>query len=191
MTAPSSAADLRVALDLLLQEHTYLAGQAIGPVIAGQTAQADAAASVLDANTQQLGALVGSVYGQQTQQSFVQLWRRHLSDYVQYAQAGLKSDTATQQLAREDLLQYAQDTDTLLSGVNPDLPPGSIASGLTMHVEGTLQVIDALEAKDYVTAFTLGKQGADMTAMLGDPLASAIAQQFPAQFPSAVGSPQG
>jgi hypothetical protein len=175
--------DLRVVLDTLLEEHTYLAGQAIAPVIANQPDEAAAAASVLDANTQELGTLIGTVYDTQTQQTFLQLWRRHLADYVQYAQAGLNGDTATQQQARQDLLEFAQDTDTLFSSVNPSLPAGTVGTGLTMHVLGTLQVIDALEAKDYPTAFGLGKAGADMTAMLGDPLAVAMASQFPDRFP--------
>jgi hypothetical protein len=72
--------------------------------------------------------------------------------------------------------------DTFMTGANPDLPSGTVGDGLTMHVQGTLQVIDALEAKDYMTAFNLANQGADMTASLGDPLASAIAQPMPDQF---------
>jgi hypothetical protein len=104
---------------------------------------------VLDANTQELGNVFGTVYDQQTQQDFVQLWRRHLTDYVLYAQAGLNADSATQQQARQDLLQFVQDTDNLFTSVNPDLPAGTMSSGLTMHVQGTLQAIDALEAKDY------------------------------------------
>jgi hypothetical protein len=180
----TSEADLRVALDTLLMEHTYLAGQAIGPVLADQPAQAAAAASVLDANTQEMGNLLGAVYDQQTQQSFVRLWDRHLTDYVQYARAGMNGDAATQQQARADLLQFAQDMDSLLTGVNPDLPAGTVSAGLTMHVQGTLQVIDAMQAKDFPTAYQLGKSGADMTAMLGDPLALAIAQQYPDRFPA-------
>jgi len=179
-----SESDLRVVLNRLLEEHTYLAGQAIALVLDNQPAQAAAAASVLDANTQELGNVFGTVYDQQTQQDFVQLWRRHLTDYVQYAQAGLNADSATQQQARQDLLQFAQDTDNLFTSANPDLPAGTMSSGLTMHVQGTLQAIDALEAKDYPTAYALGKSGAGMTAMLGDPLAEAIAAQFPDRFPS-------
>ena len=57
-----------------------------------------------------------------------------------------------------------------------------------MHVQGTLQVIDTLEAKDYMTAFDLAKQGADMTASMGDPLASAIAQQKPDEFSAGFGT---
>jgi hypothetical protein len=182
LPALQSESDLRVALNRLLEEHTYLAGQAIAPVIADEPAQAAAAAALLDANTQELGNLLGAVYGQETQQAFVTLWRRHLTDYVQYARAGLNDDLATQQQARQDLLEFAQDTDNLLSSMNPDLPAGTVSTGLSAHVQGTLQVIDALEAKDYPTAFALAKTGADMTAVLADPLAVAIATQFPDRF---------
>jgi hypothetical protein len=126
--------------------------------------------------------VLGAVYDQQTQQAFLTLWRRHLTDYVQYARAGQNGDIATQQLVRQDLLEFAQATDNLLSSMNPDLPAGVVSTGLSMHIQGTLQVIDALEAKDYATAFTLAKTGANMTAMLGDPLAVAIAAQFPDRF---------
>ncbi len=182
VTMPQTEADLRVTLDTLLQEHTYLAGNAIAPVVAGDQAQAAAAQTVLDQNTQQLGQLFGSLYGPEAQQTFLQLWRRHIADYVQYAQAESNHDSAKQDQARQDLLGFAQDMDQFLTTNNPSLAPGTVASGLTMHVQGTTQVIDALEAKDYATAFNLAKQGADMTSDLGDPLASAIAEEMPNQF---------
>jgi hypothetical protein len=182
---PTTEADLRVTLETLLQEHTYLAGNAIAPMIEGNQPAAQAAATVLDQNTQQLGALFGQLYGPETQGAFVPLWRRHITDYVVYAQAGLAGDATAQQQARQDLLQFAQDLDGFLSEATPTLPAGTIADGMTMHVQGTMQVIDALEAKDYSTAFNLAKQGADMTASLGEPLAAAIAQQLPEQFAAA------
>jgi hypothetical protein len=101
---------------------------------------------------------------------------------VPYAQAESNHDSAKQDQAGQDLLGFAQDMDQFLTTNNPSLAPGTVASGLTVHVQGTTRVIDAPEAKDYATAFNLAKQGADMTSDLGDPLASAIAQEMPNQF---------
>jgi hypothetical protein len=180
-----SASDLRTVLDTLLTEHTYLAGQTTGALLGGRMDEAQAAAMTLDVNAQEIAGLIGSIYGQPAQQQFLSLWRRHLADYAQYAQATPQADVTSRSRAREDLVSFAQDLDAFISSANPNVPAGSLVDGLTKHVEGTLDVIDAQSARDYPRAFTLAKQGADMTAMLGDPLAVAIAQQFPEEFPTA------
>jgi hypothetical protein len=182
---PKTASDLRTVLDTLLTEHTYLAGQTTGALLGGRMDEAQAAAMTLDVNAQEIAGLIGSVYGQPAQQQFLSLWRRHLADYALYAQATPQADATNRSQARQDLVSFAQDLDVFISSANPNIAAGSLADALTKHVEGTLDVIDAQASKEYPRAFTLAKQGADMTAMLGDPLAAAIAQQFPDEFPMA------
>jgi hypothetical protein len=50
-------------------------------------------------------------------------------------------------------------------------------------------VIDAQAARDFETAYTLTKQGLDHAHMMGDPLAMAVARQFPERFPGDPMSP--
>ncbi len=183
-----SESDLRVALNNLLQEHTLLAGMAADALVGNRQPAAQAAATVLDANSQELAGLVGSFYGTDQQQQFLQLWRRHIADYAQYAQATTVGDEASKDAARQDLNGFVQDFDNFFSSANPNIAPGSLVQPMSMHTMGTLQVIDALGAKDYMTAFTMGKAGAEMAAQMGDPLSVAIAAQFPGQFTAVTAS---
>jgi uncharacterized protein YcfL len=180
-----SPSDLRVAMNSLLLEHTLLAGMTADAIVGQRQSAAQAAATVLDSNSQELAQLVGSFYGSDAQQQFLTLWRRHISDYATYSQATVANDQASKDSARQDLNGFVQDFDTFFSSANPNIQPGSLVQPMTMHVMGTLQVIDALGAKDYMTAYSLGKAGAEMSAQMGDPLSTAIVAQFPDQFTSA------
>ena len=177
-----SESDLRVALNTLLMEHTFLAGMTADALVGGRQSAAQAAATGLDSNSQELAQLVGSFYGSDSQQQFLTLWRRHISDYAQYSQATVANDQSGKDAARQDLNGFVQDFDSFFSSANPNIQPGSLVQPMTMHVMGTLQVIDALGNKDYATAYSMGKAGAEMSAQMGDPLAVAIVAQFPNQF---------
>lgn len=60
----SPAADLRTTLNLMLAEHTQLAGAAVNGALKGNTAEFEAAAGALDGNSEDLASAVGSVYGE-------------------------------------------------------------------------------------------------------------------------------
>ncbi len=108
--------------------------------------------------------------------------RRHIADYAQYVNATTSGDRARKDAARQDLNGFVQDFDSFFSTVNPNVAAGSLVQPMTTHTVGTLQVIDALGARDYLTAYTTGKAGAEMAAQMGDQLSTAIASQFPDQF---------
>jgi hypothetical protein len=163
MPLPPSAEAFRIQFDLMLHEHTYLAGSTTDALVNGRREEFLSAQAILDANSVELARSFGALYGPAAEARFLQGWKRHIQDYELYAQAAMHGSDSQKQQARAALLD---------------------------HVHGTLDVIDAQVAKDLPRAFTLGRQGALMTANeLGDPLALAIVRQFPGRFPGDANAP--
>lgn len=177
------AEDLRTALNNLLQEHVYLAGTATGAALGGRDAEFKAAADTLDRNSVELSKLIGAAYGTPAEQTFLELWRKHIGFFVDYTQGLAANDTAKKQKAMSDLDGYRRDFDAFITGANPNLPKGAVAELLTPHVMMLESAIDAQAAKDPVKAFMQLKATADQAQNIGDPLAAAIAKQFPEKFP--------
>ena len=175
----SKAADLRVTLNNLLGSHVYLAGLPVRMALGGSDPGFKAGIATLDKNSVELSKAIGSVYGTAAEARFLELWRAHLGMFVAYTQAVAKNDAAGKTKALADLDGYRADFDAFLSGANPNLPKGAVASLLVMHVTGISKAIDLLAAKDYASAYPQLKTAEDHSIMIADPLAEAIVTQFP------------
>ena len=175
----SKAADLRVTLNNLLGSHVYLAGLPVRMALGGSDPGFKAGLATLDKNSVELSKAIGSVYGTAAEARFLELWRAHLGMFVAYTQAVAKNDAAGKTKALADLDGYRADFDAFISGANPNLPKGAVASLLVMHVTGISKAIDLLAAKDYASAYPQLKTAEDHSMMIADPLAEAIVIQFP------------
>ena len=180
--AASKASDLRVALNLLLDEHVQIVGFATGAALSGNDAGFQAAAKTLDTNTVGLGDAIGSVYGDAAKTTFLELWRKHIGFFVSYTQATAKGDKAGQDKAVADLDGYRKDFDAFLSGANPNLPKGAVAELLIPHVTGIAGFVQAQNAKD-TSSFDKIETAANHSQKIADPLAEAIVKQMPTKFP--------
>ncbi len=179
--AASKASDLRVALNLLLDEHVQVVAFATGAAVSGNDAGFQAAAKTLDTNTVGLGDAIGSVYGDAAKTTFLELWRKHIGFFVNYTVATTKNDKAGQDKAVADLDGYRKDFDAFLSGANPNLPKGAVAELLIPHVTGIAGFVQAQNAKD-TSSFDKAETAANHSQKIADPLAEAIVKQFPAKF---------
>jgi hypothetical protein len=182
MMASNAATDLRVNLNLLTQEHVYLAGAATGAAIGGREAEFKSAAAELDENTVALSKMIGSVYGADAEQAFLGLWRAHIGFFADYAMGAATKDQAKQQKARADLDGYRNDIDAFLTGANPNLPKGAVAELFRAHVDHLTMAIDAQAAGDATKAYDTLHMAAGQSHMIADPLAAAIIAQFPEKF---------
>jgi hypothetical protein len=183
MTAGAmSASTLRVTLDTLFGEHVMLASAATGAALDGRKAEFEAAAAALDANSVDIARAVGAVYGQDAEQAFLPLWRRHIGFAVDYTVAVATKDQAKQQQAVAALIGYTQDFGAFLQAANPDLPKPVVADLVKHHVVTLKDVIDAQASKDFGRAYTAQRTAAAHMQMIGDPLAGAIVKQFPGRF---------
>jgi len=180
--AQSSAADLRTGLNQLFQEHIYLAGAATGAALGGRNAEFTAAAGALDANSMAIARAIGSVYGTDAESAFLPLWRRHIGFVVDYTTGLAAKDMPKQQKAVNELLGYTNDLAAFLSSANPNLPKMAVAELVKGHILSLKAAIDAQAAGDQEMAYMKLREAAGHMQMIGDPIAAAIAKQFPQKF---------
>lgn len=173
------SAVMRTSLATKLQEHAYLAGIATGDILGGGDAKASAEA--LDENSLELSRAIGAVYGDEAAGRFLQLWRQHISFFVDYTKAAAAGDTAKQDAARSALDAYRATFATFLSDANPKLSETAVAQDLGEHIDSLLVAIDAQVAKDPGQVNKLREAAMHMpeTGLL---IATGIAQQFPTKF---------
>jgi hypothetical protein len=178
-----SASDLRTGYNALLAEHVYLAAAATNAALGGRQAEFEAAAAALDGNSQDIATSIGSVYGADAEKAFLPLWRKHIGMAVDYTVGVATKDKPKQDKAVADLIGYTQDFGAFLAAANPNLPKDVVAELVKHHVVTLKGVIDPQAAGDQAKAFTALRTAAGHMAMIGDPLAGAIAKQFPAKYP--------
>jgi len=176
------ASELRSALNRLLQEHVYLAGAATGAALSGRDAEFKAAATALDGNGVDLSKKIGAVYGAHAESAFLSLWRRHIGFAVDYTTGVATKNKAKADGAVNALVNYSQDFAAFLSSANPNLPRNVVADLTKSHVVTLKDVIDAQYAKDATRTYQALRAAAGHMSMIADPLAAAIAKQFPDKF---------
>lgn len=170
---------MRTSLSAELQEHAYLAGILTAAMLGGGDTKG--AGEVLDENSVELSRAIAAVYGEETGDGFLDLWRRHVGLLGEYARAAAANDRAGMQAARSGLDGYRSDVGALLAGVNPKLTKAAVADDLGRHIDGLLAVVGAQAAKDPTQVAKLREAARQMPAT-GLRLATGIAQQFPGKF---------
>jgi hypothetical protein len=178
------AAGLKSALNTLFQEHVYLAAAATGAALGGREAEFKAAAGALDQNSVAISRAIGSVYGNDAEQAFLPLWRKHIGFAVDYTVGVAGNDKAKQDKAVNDLIGYTKDLGAFLNAANPNLPTTVVAELVQHHVVSLKSVIDAQAAKDPAKAYVALRAAAGHMQAIADPLADAIVKQFPDRFAS-------
>jgi hypothetical protein len=181
-TAPIPAAELRAKLNTLLQEHAYLAAGATNAALGGRQAEFQAAAGALDANSVDLSKAIGMAYGSGAEGAFLALWRKHIGFFVDYATGVATKDKAKQDRAVNDLVGYTQDFGAFLASANPNLSKAAVADLVKTHVLTLKDVVDAQGTGNQKKAYTALRSAASHMMMIADPLAIAIAKQFPDKF---------
>jgi hypothetical protein len=183
-TSTTKAAELRTKLNILLQEHVFLAAAATGAALGGRQAEFEAAATALDGNSLDLSRAIGSVYGPDAEKAFLPLWRKHIGFVVDYTTGVATKDQAKQDKAVADLVQYTKDFGAFINSASPSLPVDVVANLVKTHVLTLKAVIDAQAAGDQVKAYTELRKAASHMEMIADPLAETIVKQFPKKFAS-------
>jgi hypothetical protein len=176
----SAAADLRVTLDTLLGEHALLAIAATQKGYDGDP-DFEAAAAALDANSVDVANAIGSVYGDEAADTFLNgpsLWRDHISFFVDYTVALAKKDTAAQKEAVDNLIGYTGAFSGFLAQAT-GLPQAPLQEGVTEHVMQLKGALDAYAAGNYEKVARLTREAYAHMVMTGDTLTDAIVAQRP------------
>ncbi len=181
-SSASKAADLRADLVTLGVEHMTLTNQAVDGALDGSKTAA-ASATALYANGNDIGAAVGSVYGTDAQTTFDSVWKLHLDEFVKYAVADSKGDTAGKQAALDAISSgYTKPLSQYLAKANPNLPEATLESVLGDHVSMTATMIDYHVAGKYTEEAAELKTANQHIEGIFSTLAGAIVKQYPAKF---------
>ena len=181
--ATMAASDLRVTLDRLLGEHAVLAMLATQKGYSG-AADFEAIAAALDANSVEVSEAIGSVYGDEAAEQFLDgpsLWRDHIEFFVDYTVALAENDKAGQQEAVDNLTGYTGAFSGFLAQAT-GLPQDALQEGLTMHITQLKGALDAYAAGDYEEAYSLFREAYKHMVATGDTLAMGIVAQNPDMF---------
>lgn len=181
-TAFSPAIDLRITLDRLLGEHVYLAAIAMRARL-GTSGNLPAAADALAANSAELAATIGAIYGEGAETAFAGLWNDHTGLYLDYVAGAAEGDDAARQASLAGLRQYRSDFSDFLAGANPLLDAAGLESLLEMHTEHLIEQVGEYDEGDYAAAYETLRQAYEHSGELSAGLAGAIADQFPRLFP--------
>lgn len=175
------AADLRVLLNNLEQEHVSLASAATRAGFDGDASFA-AAAGALGKNTQSLSDAVGSVYGEEAGAQFKKIWESHIGFFVDYTVAAKKGDAAGMKQAVDNLGGYVEEIATFLSGANENLPKEAVKMLITEHVSLLKATVDAHGAGKYADSYAKEQETITQVHTVADAIAGAIVKQKPANF---------
>ncbi len=181
--ATTAAVDFRVALNQLLQEHLFLASFATDAALGGRNDEFAAAGDALNANGTDLGAAIGSIYGQEAEDEWNRIWSAHNGFFVDYTTGVATDDQAAKaDGAVNDLTTiYVPEFSAFLAGAT-GLPEDAITPLVTDHVLQTTAVVDAQESGDLTAAAAADRAAAMHMRMIGDALAPAIVESQPEAF---------
>ncbi|MGH2380031.1 MAG: copper amine oxidase N-terminal domain-containing protein [Candidatus Limnocylindria bacterium] len=180
----SPATDLRVTLDRLLGEHSYLAALAMRAVLR-DAADVPSAAEALAANSDELRDTIELIYGTAAGDAFAELWSIHVDAYVAYVTAIAADDAAAADLAIDELAEYQADFSAYVAEANPFLSGEAFEMLIATHTDHLVAQADAYATGDYAASYEVGREAYAHTGELSASLAGAIADQFPMRFPDA------
>jgi hypothetical protein len=172
---------LRLSLGRLLGEHLVLAAEAMRSGLV-ERVDASAAAASLDANSADLAAAIGKVFGADAQKAFADVWGRHVTAYLGYIDAIRDGDETARQAALESLHAYHITLADFLHSAIPSLGKSDLESLISHHVAALVNQVDAAAADDHVRAVTVTREAYAQMFVVGDALGVAIAAQFPERF---------
>ncbi|HKP61288.1 MAG TPA: hypothetical protein VJV78_31385 [Polyangiales bacterium] len=179
----SQAADLRVNLNLLLSEHMDLAAKATGAALGGRSDEFKAYGALLNDNGNDIGALVGAAFGNAAKTQFNGIWSAHNGYFVDYTAAVADKNADKQAQAVKDLTErFVPEFSKLISDATA-LPQDDVKDLTMQHVLMTKAVVDAQAKHDWPATYAAIREATAHMAMIGTPLASAIAKKFPNRFP--------
>lgn len=182
--APDSAtkaADLRVKLNTLLEEHAQLAAAGGVAIVAG-TPDAAALSTQIDKNSNDLADVMGTYYGAETRQKFYDAWKTHITHLSDYANAAKKADKTAMSTATQALTTDSQALANLLVAVNPQYSAADLTTALSDHETHIKTIVDSYIAKDYATATVTVRLATAHMQKIGDYLTVGIVKQYPNQF---------
>lgn len=135
------------------------------------------------ANQADIGAAIGSFYGQAAGDQLTDLLTTHINQAVPVLAAAQAGDTAALESALGDWYANAEEIADFVSAANPEnWPQSATRPMLEGHIDTTVVYATDLLGGDYVSAIEHFDEASHHMLMLADTLAAGIIAQFPDQF---------
>jgi hypothetical protein len=181
--ADTTAASLRTTLDELLRESVVLTSAATDAALGNRPDEFNAAQAAVTANTQQLAAAIGSVYGKDAQDAFAPLWTKHIGLLIDYTQGVAANDDAKKSKAINDLIAYSDEFGAYLENLTGGkLQRPVVADLIKTHVTEMKTIIDDQANKNWGEAYNKERDAEAHMDTIGNALADVITQQYPDRF---------
>ncbi|MCL5784409.1 MAG: hypothetical protein M1142_03590 [Patescibacteria group bacterium] len=179
----TKASGLRVVLNSLNKQHVDLAAEAMRDGYDGFGSEAfKASTHTLDNNSVAMANLMGSLYGTDTSNKFLEVWRKHIDSYMNYTLAIKNNDGSERSRAMSDLSNQAEQLASLLSAVNPDIQKDAVKQMMVERAQLMLAVINARAAGDWQASYDMQDAAYNQYIAFADGLAAVIVRQFPEKF---------
>ncbi len=176
-----SAAQLKQDMRKLWTDHVVWTREYIIAAV-GDQPDAQAAATRLLRNQDDIGNAVAKYYGGAAGQQLTTLLKEHITIAVDVIKAAKASDNAALKQADAKWQQNATSIADFLSKANPHWPRATLVDMMKMHLSTTTEEVTARLAKkwdDDVRAFDAVY---DHILKMSDALADGIVKQFPEKF---------
>ncbi len=174
-SADSPAAELRSGLTHLLTEHVYLAGIAVATAYhaGADSPEFKLAADAVDDNSQRVAAAIGTVAPDE-EEGFLERWRSHVTDFVNYAVAAKTKDDAGKTKAVSNLTAYAKSSGAFFEKISGGtMKAKDVEASFNEHIGMLATAVDAFAAGD-TKAYTLLKDAAGHMPMMAEYLADGV-----------------
>jgi hypothetical protein len=172
---------LRAALRRLWADHVIWTRQYVIAAV-GDTPDAEAAATRLLENQEDIGGAVVPFYGAEAGAALTDLLKQHILIAVELVDAAKTSDDARFQREDAKWTANAGEIGALLSGANPNWSADDLADLLGLHLSLTKQEVVARLQQNWAEDIETFDQIFTEILTLADVLADGIVAQFPDKF---------
>jgi hypothetical protein len=174
---------LRSQLGKLLAEHAVLVEDLTRAAVTG-TPDFTASGTMINGNTRDLSAAIGTLFGPAAGKDFAAVWGDHVDQLVAYASGTAAGDTGKQAAAKTALAGIEQRMATFLAGATGSrMDATTLGAALEEHDQMLLRHADAYAGKNYQAAHDLAGQTYDQMFELAGKLADAFGAQVAARLP--------
>jgi hypothetical protein len=175
------AVKLRQDMRKLWTDHTVWTRDYIVAAV-GDQPDAQAAATRLLRNQEDIGNAIGSIYGKTAGDRLTALLKEHITiavDIIKFAKAG---DKASQQAADSKWKKNSADIADFLSKANPNWPRAALADMMNKHLSTTTEEVVARLTKNWDADVKAYDAVYEHMLMMADALTDGIVKQFPQKF---------
>jgi hypothetical protein len=174
-TDGESPTDKALQLEALLGQHSVLAADMMRGRIRNDDDFGQAADSAVGRNTDDLAAMIGSLFGDQAASTFRPLWADHVTALFNYSRGLATNDPAVRDQSKAQLVGFEDRlADFFSSASQGRLAAAAAHEAVRTHIDHLVAQTDAYAAGDYAHADALYRESYAHTFDLGHTLAATL-----------------